>query len=297
MSEVALFAGGIPAHLKNAELDDATKALMGAQKTGGNTSTGKRISIKGGVWRMVVDGQEVATNEDRHMNIVIVAAAPKDSRKFYAGAYEEGQGAKSPDCWSVLGDVPDARAKNPQASRCFECPQNAKGSSGRGDSRACKYERRLAVVLENDQRGEIFQITLPASSLWSSDNGKLGIKPYAEFLGSHGLNVTQVVTEMRFDTQATGQKINFKAVRPLEPEEITLVRELGKKPDAQRAIGSLAAELDGVKLPAPAVEEAEVVEVKAKTVEPKIKEPTKRSSTAAAEPAKDVNSILDDWAQ
>lgn len=296
MSEVALFKGGIPAHLRNAELDDATKALMGAQKTGGNTSTGKRISIRGGVWRMVIDGQEVASKDDRHIEVVIVAAAPKDSRKFYAGAYEEGQGSKAPDCWSVLGDVPDQRSKNPQASRCFECPQNMKGSSGRGDSRACKFERRLAVVQADDQRGEIFQITLPASSLWSSDNGKLGIKPYAEFLGSHGLNVTQVVTEMRFDTQATGQKINFKAVRPLEPEEITLIRELGKKPDALRAIGSLPAELDGVKLPAPAAQEAEVIEVKAKEPEPKVKEPTKRSA-AAAEPAKDVNSILDDWAK
>lgn len=295
MSEVALFAGGIPAHLKNAELDEATKALMGVQKTG-TKSGGKRISIKGGVWRMMVDGAEVATNEERHMNVVIVAATAKDSRKFYAGVYEEGQGAKAPDCWSLLGDVPDSRAKNPQASRCFECPQNVKGSSGRGDSRACKFERHLAVVLDKDQRGEVFQITLPASSLWSSDDGKLGIKPYADFLGSHGLNVTQVVTEMRFDTKATGQKINFKAVRPLEPEEIVVIRNAGKTPDAMRAIGSTAAEMDGARLPAP-TEEAEVVEVKAKIAEPKVKEPTKRSSTTESAPAKDVNAILDDWAQ
>ena len=152
------------------------------------------------------------------------------------------------------------------------------------------------MVLDKDQRGEVFQITIPASSLWGSDDGKLGIKPYADFLGSHGLNVTQVVTEMRFDTKATGQKINFKAVRPLEPEEIVVIRNAGKTPDALRAIGSTAAEMDGARLPAPA-EEAEVVEVKAKIAEPKIKEPTKRSSTAEAAPAKDVNAILDDWAQ
>jgi hypothetical protein len=133
--------------------------------------------------------------------------------------------------------------------------------------------------------------------LWGSEDGKLGIKPYANFLDSHGLNVTQVVTEMRFDAKATGQKINFKAIRPLEPEEIKVVREAGKTPDALRAIGSTAAEMDGAKLPAPAAEEAEVVEVKAKAPEPKVKEPTKRSSTAEAAPAKDVNAILDDWAQ
>lgn len=295
MSEMTLFKGGVPAHLRNAELDEATLALMGAQGKG--QAAGKRISIKGGVWRMMVDGKEVATNEERAMNVVIVAAAPKDSRKFYAGSFEEGQGAKAPDCWSTNGDVPDSRAKNPQSKRCLDCPQNVKGSSGRGEARACKYERRLAVVLENDQRGEVFQITLPASSLWGSDNGKLGIKPYAEFLGSHGLNVTNVVTEMRFDTAATGQKINFKAVRPLEAEEMTLVRSLAKHPDALRAIGSNAAELDGAALPAPAKAaepepEAAAPEVKAKEA---VKEPVKREKATAAAP-KDVTSILDDWA-
>jgi hypothetical protein len=293
MTEVTLFTGGIPAHLKNVELDAATIALMGAQKAGGSSSTGKRISIEGGVWRMMVDGQQIATNEDRHMNVVIVAAAPKDSRKFYAEAFVKGQKAQAPDCWSVLGDVPDPRAKDPQSNRCMTCPQNIKGSSGRGDSRACKFERRLAVVLENDQRGEVFQITLPASSLWGSDNGKLGIKPYAEFLGGHGLNITQVVTEMRFDTAATGQKINFKAVRPLEPEEITLIREVSKSADAMRAIGSTAAELDGapvgaIAAPAPVIQAP-------KAAEP-VKEPVKREKPQAAAP-KDVSSILDDWAQ
>ena len=293
MSDIALFEGGIPAHLKNAELDEATKALMGVQP-GAKQSGGKRISIEGGVWRMIIDGKEIAKNEARAMNVIIVAAAPKDSRKFYAEAYVKGQPAKAPECWSLLGDVPDPRAKAPQANRCLECPQNIKGSSGRGDSRACKYERRIAVVLDKDQRGEVFQVVLPATSLWGAENGKLGIKPYAEFLGSHGLNITQVVTEMRFDTDATGQKIDFKAMRPLEPEEISLIQGLAKHPDALRAIGSTVAELDGVKLPAlfPA-SELVAAQDEPETVE--IKEPTKREKATASAP-KDVASILDDWA-
>mgnify|MGYP003340304498 CR=1 FL=1 len=82
MSDMTLFQGGIPAHLKNAQLDDATKALMG-----GNVSTGtsfKRISIKAGVFRMIVDGKEIAKNEDRSMNIIVVGAAPREARTFYA---------------------------------------------------------------------------------------------------------------------------------------------------------------------------------------------------------------------
>jgi hypothetical protein len=292
MSDMTLFQGGIPAHLKNAQLDDATKALIGEKAA---TSGGlKRISIKAGVFRMIVDGKEVAQNEDRSMNVILVAAAPKESRTFYAKKFVEGQAVTAPDCWSDLGDVPSPRAENPQAKRCLDCPQNIAGS-GQGNSRACKYSRRVAVLLENDPKGEVFQLTIPSNSLWGSENGKLGIKPYAEFLGSHGLNITQVVTKMAFDTASSSPKLHFKASRPLNEEEYDLAQKAGKTDAAKKAIGSTAAEMDGAKLPAPKAEAkpAPKAEVKA---EPEVKEPVKREK-AKAEPSKDVTSILDDWAQ
>ena len=292
MSEMTLFKGGIPTHLKNAELDEATKALMGKQNSKQGESS-KRISIKAGVFRMMVDGKEIATSDDRAMPIIIAAAAPNDARTFYGKAFEEGQPVSAPDCWSDDGKTPSARAENPQAARCLDCPKNMKGSSGRGDSKACKYSRRIAVLLENDPKGELFQLTIPSNSLWSSDNGKLGIKPYAEFLGGHGLSVTQVVTEMRFDTASSSPKLHFKALRPLTEEEIVLVQQRGKSPAAQKAIGSTPAELDGAKLPAPKAEAAPESKVEA---EPVVKEPVKREKSQTAAP-KDVSAILDDWAQ
>lgn len=54
MSNIALFSNGsntLPAHLQ--EPDELTTLLAGS---GG----GRSISIKGGVWRMIVDGEEVA---------------------------------------------------------------------------------------------------------------------------------------------------------------------------------------------------------------------------------------------
>ena len=51
MSELTLFSKGgnsLPAHLRNIELDETTKALMG-----GSGASGKRISIRGGVFRML----------------------------------------------------------------------------------------------------------------------------------------------------------------------------------------------------------------------------------------------------
>ena len=289
MSEVSLFQGGIPAHLQKKELDAATRALMGAQ-TSGEPSVGKRISIKAGVFRMIVDGEEVAQNEDRAMNVVIVAAAQKDSRTFYAAQFKEGQKVSAPDCWSNDGDVPSPKARNPQSNRCVDCPQNQAGSGPNG-KRACRYSRRLAVVLEGDINGDIYQLTLPSNSLWNSDNGKLGIKPYAELLGSHGLNVTDVVTEVRFDTASSSPKLAFKAARPLTEEEIVVVQEKGKTAEAQKAIGNTPAALDGAKEEVPKAIENKAAKPAA-PAEP-VKEPVKREKKEAA--PKSIEEALDDW--
>jgi len=285
MSDVALFKGGIPAHLQKKELDDATKALMGVRASS-EPPVGKRISIKAGVFRMIVDGEEVAQNEDRSMNVVVVAAAPKDSRTFYAAQFKEGQKISAPDCFSDDGDLPSAKARNPQSKRCVDCSQNQAGSGPNG-KRACRYSRRLAVVLEGDINGDIYQLTLPSNSLWNADNGKMGIKPYAELLGSHSLNITDVVTEVRFDTASSSPKLVFKAVRPLTVEEVEIVQAKGKSADAQRAIGNTPAALDGAKDEAP-----KVIENKAPVAEP-VKEPVKREKKEAA--PKNVEEILDDW--
>jgi hypothetical protein len=290
MSELALFKGGIPEHLRNRVVDDATKALVGNKSVSTGGSSTKRISIKAGVFRMMVDGKEVAQNEDRSMNIIIIAAAPKESRTFYAKQFVEGQAVTAPDCWSNDGNVPDPKAENPQSKRCLDCPQNIAGS-GQGKSRACKYSRRLAVLLENDRKGDVFQLTLPSNSLWDAEGGKLGIKPYAEFLNGHGLNVTDVVTEMRFDTASSSPKLHFKAASPLNEEEIVFVQERSKSPEAARAIGSTPAALDGAKLAAPKAKQEETPEA-----EPVIKEPVKREKEKSAAP-KDVGAILDDWAK
>lgn len=60
MSEVTLFQQEIPAYLKRAGMDDLTKSLAG------NTGL-KRISIRGGVFRMMVNGEEI-TQERRSRN-------------------------------------------------------------------------------------------------------------------------------------------------------------------------------------------------------------------------------------
>jgi len=292
-NELAVFDQGLPSYLKNAELDATTKALMGG---GGGES--KRISIKGGVWRMMVNGKEVAKNEDRSMNVVIVAAAEKVSRTFYAKQFSEGGEVSAPDCWSADGEIPDAKAKEPQAKRCIECPQNVRGS-GQGESRACRYSQRLAVVLANDVRGDIFQLTLPAASIFGSgEAGKWPLQTYAKMIGSKGVPITAVVTEMRFDTDSATPKLTFKPVRVLEPQEHEAAIAQGKTPAAQRAITMTVAETDGVKVAEAAAVEFETVKPKAAPVEVVVEEePVKRTAKKEEAPAdkKDLSKILDEW--
>lgn len=299
MSDLAIFSQNLPAHLRGAEIDETTKALMGG---GGNS---KRISIEGGVWRMMVNGKEVATNEDRAMNVVIVAAAPKVSRIFYAGTYKKGV-ISAPDCWSADGEIPDAKSKNVQSKSCATCPQNVKGS-GQNDSRACRFQQRLAVVLENDIGGDVYQLALPSTSIFGAgENGKWPLQTYAKMIASKGVPITSVVTEMRFDTASSTPKLTFKPVRFLETPEFNEALEQGKSPAAVSAITMSVAQTDGVK-DADNNESfeqsppAKVQAATAKAAEPDesedTPEPTKRTSKKEEAPAakKDVSKLLAEW--
>lgn len=239
MSELTLFQNGsqLPAHLKRGELSDLTKSLMG--------TSSKRISLEGGVFRLIVGGQEVAKNENRAMNIVVVRAANANSRTYYPETYVKGQKAR-PVCWSDDGKAPHASVKAPQASACDKCPQNIKGSGTRADSRACRFQRRLAVLLENDMDGDIYAMNIPAQSIFSQGEGrKMGLQQYARFLGGHGIEVNAVVTELRFDTEAEGVKVTFSAVRPLEEAEYHTVVSRKDEPAAIDAVTMTVGEMDG----------------------------------------------------
>ena len=289
MSELALFSNGgqLPAHLLNLELDATTKALMG----GGAGAGGKRISIKGGVFRMISGGKEIAQNDDRAMNIIIVKAAPEISRSFYAGAYVEGQNA-GPTCWSNDGKIPDKSIKSPQGSNCANCQQSIKGS-GQGDSRACRANQRLAVALENNLSGEVYQLVLPGQSVFGTTDAasnKMPLKQYAKFIGGHGVPITAVVTEMRFDTASATPKLTFRAVRPLTPEELVISKSQGESKDAQNAIIMTVSQTDGIDTPTQPLYANPEVKAEATEEAPVVKRASKKVET------KDIAATLDDWA-
>jgi hypothetical protein len=249
MSNITLFnPSQAPAFARNNALSETALAL-----TGGSTGTStKRISIKGGVFRLVAGGKEIAAIDERHLDVIIVKAAPKVSRIFYAKAYDS-ENITGPDCWSNDGEKPDAGAQNKQSQTCISCPQNQAGS-GQGNSRACRYQQRLAVVLESNPTGDVLQLTLPATSVFGKEDGdKRPLQAYARHLALSNPPVSpeMIVTRMRFDTKAESPKLFFQPVRWLNDDEYAVVQEQAASTDASRAVVMTVAQTDGVKQSAP----------------------------------------------
>ena len=244
MSNITLFSpANVPAFARNNELSDTAKAL-----TGGSVSNVKRISIKGGVFRLVAGGKEVAAIDDRHLEVIIVKAAPKVSRIFYASSYD-ADNITGPDCWSNDGERPDPSAANKQAVTCMNCPKNQAGS-GQGNSRACRYQQRLAVVLENNIEGDILQLTLPATSVFGKEDGdKRPLQAFARNLAMQNppISPEMIVTRMKFDTKAEAPKLHFAPSRWLTDEEYAIVKTQGDSDEAKRAVVMTVAAADGVK--------------------------------------------------
>lgn len=287
MSEMTLFKGGLPAYLKGTT-DDVTNALAGGESLGA-----RRISIKGNLFREYIGGKEYRVSEERSMNVVIIKAAPKVSRIFYAGSYVEGE-TVSPTCWSADSQRPDEKVKEKQSATCVTCPQNIKGS-GQGDSRACRYQQRLAVVLDGEiDKEEVYQLVLPPTSVFGDgEKGKLPLQAYARHLKNHGTPITGVVTEMRFDTASPTPRLIFKPIRPVTEEEYETITRLKDTKEAVDAVTMTVAQTDGVKdKPKALVKPA--VEAEVDAIEPPKKSPPKKAPTASEDKLEDLVNEWDD---
>jgi hypothetical protein len=285
MTELTLFkSSNVPAHLRGAEMSETTKALMG----GGGT--GKRISIKGGTFRLVVGGKEVTRIDDRHLDVIVVKAAAKVGRQFYKEGYDPDAQAAAPDCWSQDGERPDPSSRNKQCDTCNGCPQNIAGS-GRGESRACRYQQRLALMLADDMESGVYQLALPATSLFGKEDGNnRPLQAYVRYLAAQTppVNIEALVTRMKFDTSVESPKLFFSPVRWITADEHELAVEAANSPEAKAAVTMTVAQTDGVSKPAPLAIPGE----RPKAVEPEPEpeaeiKPIKTRAKAKAEPEAD----------
>lgn len=234
MSDVILFEN----------MPDSYKALLASLQSetaisGGYSAGGLRLSIRGGVFRKISAGEEVGTIDSRALQTVIVKAAPM-SRTYYRDAYVEGS-SQGPTCWSEDNKTahPDVLASDRQSTECNSCPMNIKGS-GQGDSRACRFQQRVAVLLPNSNNqfvsGAAHLLSLPATSLFGDATDKMQMQTYVRKLHAHRTPLASVVTEMRFDTDSSVPRLYFKPVRALTEAELTLVAGLQRDPEVDELI-------------------------------------------------------------
>lgn len=307
MSNIALF-GNMPESYKR-----MMEKLAPETNLVGSGGAGRRLSIRGAVFRKVHGGEEVAALPNRSVDIVIVKAAPV-SRTFFDGPFIEGEN-KSPTCWSAdtRTPAPEVLASDRQSRTCAGCPQDIKGS-GAGETRACRYQQRMVVVLADEiSAKEPYLLSLPATSLFGDDKGKMGMQAYARHLQAHHTPAAAIVTEMTFDTSSSTPKLMFKPVRPLEEDELATILELQSDPDTDSMlVMTVAKKAESIAAPAAEAPLFPTAKAVPKQVEKPAAKPTSKApvveeeeeispkirSTKKAEPVvdtEDLGSILDGW--
>jgi hypothetical protein len=292
MSNISIFQQKT-APVTGREVSELSKSLAGA-----NSSTSRRITMSKGVFRRIVNGKEAGKIKDGHMNVIVINALPKVSRQFYATAFDPDAAPTLPDCWSNLGDVPDPKAANAQSANCASCPQNIDGSGNNGKGRACRFNRRVAVLLEGDMSGEVYQFNIPAKSLFGKGTGNTHpFESYIKFLPANGESIDRIITQISFDEDETADVLKFTPVRHLSNEEIDVVEEAQQSGDSKRVIQLTVAQQDGVvklppaaKTPAVAREKVEVEEVQ----EP-VKRPSKKAEAPPAAPKAALADVISAW--
>ena len=243
MSELSIFKNNA---LANSDLFKSLQGLNDNLAGGGAGGTNRRISIKGSKFREIVNGEQVNVSKDDSINIVIVDAAPV-SRTYYEGEYDSTK-VVPPTCWSKDTQTParEVPQDQRQSAKCIDCPMNVKGS-GQGESRACRFSQRIAVVLANDIEGDVLQLTLPAQSIFGKEEGdNRPLQAYSRWLIAQSIGPDMVVTRMRFDTKAESPKLFFKPMRWLTDDEHEVCARQGKTPEATKAITMTVAQTDKV---------------------------------------------------
>ena len=220
----------------------------------GSGSTMRRIQLSNGrTFKRIVAGEQIGKAVPNQLDVIVVDWLAEPSRKFYAAAYDKDAKATLPDCWSNDGVTPEAGAKNKQHNSCAACPKNVKGSGTGGKGKACRYERRLAILVAGDPSGDVYQIAIPGASLFSDNDGNVyGFEGYKKFLFANDEALDTVVTRIIYDAEADTAKVGFKAVRHLTEVEAGFVDAAQDDPETERYTKLTVGAVDGAKAAAPA---------------------------------------------
>ena len=220
---ILLQPGAMPAHIAN----NPPPVSLNANAQQGVRLTFPVVSIEGRVWSVTLRGVETVIKASegtdyngkplpeapvRSLNVIIVGISPTISKVWYAKAFQPGQKAVLPDCFSINGETPDPTSPLRQSELCSTCPKNQfesavsdDGTQGKG--KACRDSRKIAVVPAGDIQNAIFggpmMLRLPVMSLPN-------LAKYCGQLNIAGVDVTQVVTAMSFNMTVKYPEVVFR---------------------------------------------------------------------------------------
>jgi hypothetical protein len=163
------------------------------------------------------------------------------------------------------------------------------------------------VLLEGDLEGNVYRLQLASKSLFGDPKGdRMPMNAYSRFLAGHGVPMSGIVTEARFDTDESVPVLKFRPLRPLTREELPVAQAHVGSEAAKQAVEVRFAKSETPKVAQPALpaafikpeaEDEEVTEAPA-AAPAEVKAPVKRA-TKKAEPvvpaAKDIDSLMSSW--
>jgi hypothetical protein len=210
---------------------------MGAQIASGMGGYNRIATNTNGTFKRIVNGEQVGKAIRGEFNAIILAMLDKPSRSFYASDYDPDAKGSAPDCFSNLGDKPEASASNRQASNCASCPKNIEGSGKLGKGKACRFSRKVALFLDGDESGDVYQFNIPAKSLFGKTTGNtLPFEQYCRHLVSNQAAPDRVVTTVAYNLDAETMELTFTADRFINPDELVRVTEAQENPATTRLI-------------------------------------------------------------
>lgn len=264
--DIAVRPSYLPAKAKGSALAD--EFLAGVSSGGMPLPT---LSVRGKEFRLRMGGEEANTRE-RELDVILVAARPHVSKRYYAQEYEGGE-TVAPSCHSVDGITPDADVDEPVSAKCATCPYNVWGSGNRGKGKKCSDYKRLVVlpIIKDQVMSDpaVLDVSPTAMKAPKGHRGpELFLREYFNALQRHDLPPQAAVTRLAF-TDAEYPQLHFAFSRHATEAEYAHAMDSRDREEVTQVLETPALEEDGPirearEEPAPTPAPKAVAEPKAK---------------------------------
>lgn len=183
-----------------AKLAEQLKARLGAP-------SGNKIRTTQSKKFRMPDGEETAGP----IEVVIIDFTSKN--EFYPNGFNP-QDLSPPVCFAINQEpsllTPSVNSPEKQSETCSSCPNNQWGTGARGNGKACKNQRVVAVMAPDalTTGGAIQTLTVSPTAIKGFDD-------YVRNLLSKKVLPGAIITEVGFDPTKDYPSLTFKAARPL----------------------------------------------------------------------------------